>query len=56
MKMKKKINLTKGVKKIKQLKRWGLNWKKITYHNLRLNDEIENKLKFYKGTKKKIKN
>jgi hypothetical protein len=49
----KKNQFNKRSKKIKQLKRWGLNWKKITYHNLRLKDEIENKLKFYKGTKKK---
>jgi hypothetical protein len=30
--------------------------KKIIYHKLGLNDEIENKLRFYKKTKKKNRN
>jgi hypothetical protein len=34
--MKRKINLTKGVKKIKQLKRWGLNWKKNNISQLEI--------------------
>ena len=37
----------------KQLKEWESNWKKIAYHKLGLNDEIENKLKFNKRAKNK---
>ena len=36
---------------IKKSKEWGSNWKK--YHKFGFNDEIENKLKFYKVTKNK---
>ena len=49
MKLKRKINLTKrpqnDQKNTDQIK------KKITYYKLRLNDQIENKLKFYKKIK-----
>ena len=50
MKLKRKINLTKrpqnDQKNTDQIK------KKITYYKLRLNDQIENKLKFYKKIKR----
>jgi hypothetical protein len=49
VKLKRKINLTKrpqnDQKNTDQIK-------KITYYKLRLNDQIENKLKFYKKIKK----
>jgi hypothetical protein len=34
-------------------KKMRIKLKKITYHKLKLNDEIENKLKFYKMIKNK---
>jgi len=49
MKLKRKINLIKGLKK---QKKWWLNWKK-KYYKLRLKYKIENKSKFYKNTKNK---
>jgi hypothetical protein len=42
----KKINLIKGQNK--KIKRMRIKLKKIIYHKLGLNDEIENKSKFYK--------
>jgi len=50
VKLKRKINLIKGLKKKEDQIR-----KKTIYPKLRLNDEIENKPKFYKKTKKKNK-
>ena len=52
VKLKRKINLTKGSKKIS--KEWWPNWKKEkkeeAYHKLGLKNEIEKKkLMFYKG-------
>jgi hypothetical protein len=52
VKLKRKINLTKGLKTFKKIKRIRNKLKKkMTYHKLRLNDEIENKSKFYKKIK-----
>ena len=52
MKLKRKINLTKGLKTFKKnQKNKEQIKKKMTYHKLRLNDEIENKSKFYKKIK-----
>jgi len=50
VKLKRKINLIKGLKK----RRIKLE-KKTIYPKLRLNDEIENKPKLYKKAKKKNK-
>ena len=44
MKLKIKINLTKGPKQ-KKIKRKRTKLKNITYHKLRLNDEIEKNIK-----------
>jgi hypothetical protein len=49
VKLKRKINLKKDHKTIKKIR---IKLKKITYYKLRLNDQIENKLKFYKKIKK----
>jgi hypothetical protein len=49
VKLKRKINLKKDHKTIKKIQ---IKLKKITYYKLRLNDQIENKLKFYKKIKK----
>ena len=52
MKLKIKINLTKGPKQ-KKIKRKRTKLKNITYHKLRLNDEIEKISKSYKKIKNK---
>jgi hypothetical protein len=49
MKLKRKINLIKGLKKQKKMM---IKLKK-KYYKLRLKYEIENKSKFYKNTKNK---
>jgi hypothetical protein len=51
VKLKRKINLIKGQNK--RIKRMRIKLKKIIYHKLGLNDEIENKSKFYKWFKNK---
>jgi hypothetical protein len=51
--LKRKIILTKGKKKKESQKNECQIKKKITYHKLGLNDEIEKKLKFYKMVKNK---
>jgi len=43
--LKRKINLKKTIKRMRT------KLKKITYHKLGLNNEIEKKLKFYKRSK-----
>jgi hypothetical protein len=52
VKLKIKINLTKGPKQ-KKIKRKRTKLKNITYHKLRLNDEIEKISKSYKKIKNK---
>jgi hypothetical protein len=49
VKLKRKINLTKGQKNQKNEDQIRKKW----HHKLKLNDEIENKLKFYKRVKNK---
>jgi hypothetical protein len=42
------------MKEQKKSKEWGSNWKKkIIHHKFRLKDEIENKIFFTKGSRKK---
>jgi len=41
------------MKEQKKIKEWGSNWKKIIHHKFRLKDEIENKIFFTKGSRKK---
>jgi hypothetical protein len=45
VKLKRKIILTKKLNKIKRIR---TTLEKFTYHKLRLNDEFENKSRFYK--------
>jgi hypothetical protein len=50
--LKSKINLLKGLKEKKTIKKMGIKLKKKPSHyKLRLNDEIKNKSKFHKRAK-----